>query len=227
MDVHAQLTAVARGLETKEVDGVRSYVQTLAQTYPSPIDDVWDAVTTAERIPRWFLPVSGDLRLGGHYQFEGNAGGEIRSCDPPSAGAAGYSVTWGNGMGEPAIVNVRLTALDASSTRFELENVAAADSIPEGFWEQFGPSATGLGWDSGLLGLASYVGGGDGGITPEEGQAWLATDEGKSFLRGSADAWAAAHMADGASAEFATAAATTTYNLYTGEVPSDEAAAGV
>jgi len=227
MDVPAQLTAVARGLKTTEVDGVHSYVQTLAQTYPSPIDDVWDAVTSAERIPRWFLPVSGDLRLGGRYQFEGNAGGEIRSCDPPSAGSAGYSVTWGNGMGEPAIVNVRLTAVDTSSTRFELENVAAVDSIPEGFWEQFGPSATGLGWDSGLLGLASYFGGGEDGISPEEGQAWLATDEGKSFLRGSADAWATAHIADGATVEFANAAATTTYNMYTGEVPPDEAAAEV
>jgi len=39
MDVNAQLKAVARGIETKEVDGVLSYVQTLAQTYPSPIDD--------------------------------------------------------------------------------------------------------------------------------------------------------------------------------------------
>ena len=31
------------------------------------IDDVWDACTNPERIPRWFLPVSGDLRLGGRY----------------------------------------------------------------------------------------------------------------------------------------------------------------
>lgn len=77
MDVNAQLNAVARRIETKEVDGVLSYVQTLAQTYPSALDDVWDAVTSAERIPRWFLPVSGDLRLGGRFQFEGNAGGEI------------------------------------------------------------------------------------------------------------------------------------------------------
>ena len=220
MDVNAQLNAVERDIETKEVDGVLSYVQTLAQTYPSPIDDVWDAVTTAERIPRWFLPVSGDLRLGGHYQFEGNAGGEIRSCTPPSAGSAGYTVTWGNGMGEPAIVHVRLTALDASSTRFELENVAAVDAIPEGFWEQYGPSATGLGWDSGLLGLASYFGGGEEGISPEEGQAWLATDEGKSFLRGSADAWAAAHIKDGAAPEVANAGARPTYDLYTGVHPT-------
>lgn len=222
VDVDAQLNAVERGIQTKDVDNVRSYVQTLAQTYPSPIDDVWDAVTSAERIPRWFLPVSGDLRLGGTYQFEGNAGGEIVRCEPPVDGRAGYTVTWGNGMGDPAIVHVRLTAVDAASTRFELENVAAADSIPEGFWEQFGPSATGMGWDSGLLGLASYFSGGEDGISPEEGQAWLATDEGKSFLRGSADAWARAHIADGADPEVANAAATTTYGMYTGEVPLAE-----
>jgi Activator of Hsp90 ATPase homolog 1-like protein len=178
---------------------------------------VWDAVTTAERIPRWFLPVSGDLRVGGHYQLEGNAGGEIRSCDPPSGGSAGYTLTWGTGMGEPAIVHVRLTALGAASTRFELENVAAVDSIPDGFWEQFGPSATGMGWDSALLGLASYFGG--NGISPEEGQAWLATDEGKSFLRGSADAWASEHIADGTEPDVVHAAATTTYRMYTGELP--------
>jgi len=217
MDVSAQLDAVARGIETKEVDGVLSFVQTLSQTYPSPIGDVWDAVTTAERIPRWFLPVSGDLRVGGHYQLEGNAGGEIRSCDPPSAGSAGYTLTWGTGMGEPAIVHVRLTALDAASTRVELENIAAVDSVPDGFWEQFGPSATGMGWDSVLLGLALYVGG--EGMSPEEGQAWLATDEGKSFLRGSADAWAREHIATGAEPDVANTAATNTYRLYIGEIP--------
>ena len=43
------LDAVERGLKTKDVDGVRSYVQTLSQTYPSPIDDVWDAMTSVER----------------------------------------------------------------------------------------------------------------------------------------------------------------------------------
>ena len=226
MDVNAQLEAVTRGIETREVDGVLSYVQTLAQTYPSSIDDVWEAVTTAERIPRWFLPVSGDLRLGGTFQFEGNAGGEIRACDPPSGGSAGYTVTWGNGMGEPAIVHVRLTAVDATSTRFELENVAAADAIPEGFWDQFGPSATGMGWDSGLLGLASYFDGGQDGISPEDAAAWVATDEGRSFMRGSADRWAAQHIADGADPAIAEAAATATYALYTGEAAPTEQLGG-
>ena len=90
VDVNAQIAAVNRGLQTMDVDGEPARVQTLAQTYPSPIDDVWDAVTTADRIARWFLPVSGDLRLGGHFQLEGNAGGEVQECAPPADGAAHY-----------------------------------------------------------------------------------------------------------------------------------------
>ena len=222
VDVNAQIDAVTRRIETKQVDGAPAYVQTLAQTYPSPIDDVWNAVTSAERIPRWFLPISGELRLGGSYQFEGNAGGEIRSCDPPAGGVAGYTVTWGMGMGEPAIVNVRLVEVDASSTRLELENVATEASIPEGFWEQFGPSATGIGWDQGLLGLALHFAGGPGGIAPEEAAAWVMTDEGTSFMRRSADAWAAAQQLDGAAPEAAMAAADRTYGMYTGELPPPE-----
>ena len=64
VNIAAQLGAVDRGIRTTDVDGVPSYVQTLSQSYPSPIDDVWEAVTTVERIGRWFLPVSGDLENG-------------------------------------------------------------------------------------------------------------------------------------------------------------------
>ena len=221
MDVNAQIAAVARGLETKEVDGVLSYVQTLSQTYPAPLDDLWDAVTSAERIPRWFLPISGDLRVGGTYHLEGNVSGEVRRCDPPSGGSAGFTVTWGDGE-DPAIVHIRLIEVDAASTRFELENIASVVSLPDGVWEQFGPSATGMGWDSGFLGLASYFNGGQDGISPEDAAAWVATDEGKAFMRGSADAWAAAHEADGAEPTIAKAAADTTYSMYVGETEPPE-----
>ena len=67
VDVQRQLDAVTRGVTTGERDGAETRVQTLAQTYPAPIEDVWDAVTT-DRIGRWFLPISGDLRLGGRRQ---------------------------------------------------------------------------------------------------------------------------------------------------------------
>ena len=65
MDIDAQIDAVDRALTTGTRDGAETHVQTLAQTYRAPIDDVWDAFTSAERLPRWFLPVSGELRLGG------------------------------------------------------------------------------------------------------------------------------------------------------------------
>jgi hypothetical protein len=216
MDVNAQIAATDREVSTPEVAGALLYAQTLARTYPSPIDDVWDAVTSAERIPRWFLPVSGDLRLGGTYQLEGNAGGEIRSCEPPAGGRASYSVTWGMG-GEPAIVTVRLTAVDAGGTRLELDSVVAADALPPGMWETYGPGATGIGFELGLLGLALHVEG-DASVTPETAAAWQVSAEGKSLTRRAADAWAKAHIASGESEEKAQAAADATYAFYTGGV---------
>ena len=220
VDVNAQIQAVARGVQTTEVDGEPARVQTVAQTFPAPIEDVWDAVTTADRIARWFLPVSGDLRLGGRYQLEGNAGGEVQECLPPSSGAAHYRITWVYGGGGDTWVTVRLAALSDSATELELEHIAKVADVPEELWAQFGPSATGIGWDSGFLGLALHLGSAADGPTPEEGAAWMLSYEGKAFSRGSADAWAAAHMEDGADDETARSAAERTYLMYTGQVES-------
>ena len=85
-------------------------------TYDAPIEDVWDALTDPERIGRWFLPISGDYRLGGRYQFEGNAGGEIVACERPHR----LRVTWVYGeAASPADVSeveLRLSPSTPSST---------------------------------------------------------------------------------------------------------------
>ena len=47
-------------------------------------------MTNGERIPRWFLPVSGELGPGGRYQLEGNAGGVITVCERQSH----FALTW-------------------------------------------------------------------------------------------------------------------------------------
>ena len=83
MDVGKMVGAVTRWSAPGEIDGRPARVVVAQRRYAGTIDEVWDALTNAERIPRWFLPVSGDLRLGGRYQFQGNAGGEITACDPP------------------------------------------------------------------------------------------------------------------------------------------------
>ena len=74
---------VDRKLEEVERDGRKAKVVTASRTYATTPEDLWDAVTSLERIGRWFLPISGDLRVGGRYQFEGNDGGEVLSCEPP------------------------------------------------------------------------------------------------------------------------------------------------
>ena len=84
-------------------------------------------------------------------------------------------------------------------------------------WDAYGPSATGMGWDSGLLGLSLHLG--DPDARPEDPMAWQVSDEGKRFMRGLADAWAVAHQADGAEPDAAAAAATATYLMYVGEAP--------
>ena len=209
MDIDAQIAAVDRGLTDGTRDGAVTRVQTLAQTYAAPIDDVWDALTSVERIPRWFLPVTGDLRLGGRYQVEGNAGGTVQTCDAPNS----YGVTWEFGGGVTWLT-VRLSAVDETHTRVELEHVALADDLGAEMWEQFGPSATGIGWDGALLGLSQHLTTGE--IRPDNSAEWLQSDEGRRFQRLSADRWAAAHEASGADAATARRAADTTYAAYTG-----------
>lgn len=216
MDVLRQLGAVSRGVRTEEIDGEASTVQTLEQVYPSPVADVWDAVTSAERIARWFMPVTGDLRLSGDYQLEGNAGGRVLECSPPSGDSASYRVTWEFGGGVTWLT-VRLTA-EGQGTRLELEHVARTADVPAEMTEIFGPGATGVGWDGGLLGLARHLSGsGEAGMDPETLNAWAASDEGRSFYRGAADAWAHAAIANGVESTKAQAQADATFGFYTGE----------
>ncbi|WP_309126963.1 SRPBCC domain-containing protein [Microbacterium sp.] len=216
VDVQKQADAVTRELRTEDADGHQAHVQTLAQEYPSGIDDVWEAVTAGERIARWFLPVSGDLRLGGRYQLERNAGGEVLECRAPSRGEAGYRVTWEYG-GSVSWLAVRLTALGDERTRLELEHTARTADVPAQMWNMFGPGATGVGWDQALLGLALHLGALEGSVTPADAAEWQLSDEGRSFTRRVADRWAAAHIAAGADAEVARRAAEATYGFYTGQ----------
>src|SRR5690606_16317029 len=72
-DVDPQISAVDRRLGSRERDGREAKVVTISQAFDTDVEDLWQACTTAERLARWFAPVSGDLRLGGRYRIEGNA----------------------------------------------------------------------------------------------------------------------------------------------------------
>jgi uncharacterized protein YndB with AHSA1/START domain len=93
------------------------------------------ACTTADRIGRWFMPVTGDLRLGGKYQLEGNAGGEILSCEPPRR----LRVTWVMGEGAASEVEVRLSPGDGAENVLEPAHTAVVDPAS---WTKYGPGAS-------------------------------------------------------------------------------------
>jgi uncharacterized protein YndB with AHSA1/START domain len=209
IDVAQQINAVRRqvGKRVLEAGEARSVV--VSQSYPAAVDDVWDACTNPERIPRWFLPVSGELKLGGHYQLEGNAGGVIERCDPPKS----FAATWEYG-GEVSWIEVRLTGEGDRRTRFELEHIALVDDER---WAEFGPGAVGVGWDLGLIGLALHLEGGAASVDPQKVAAWTASDDGKRFITLSSEQWGQANSAAGfADKESARAAADRTTAFYTG-----------
>src|SRR4028119_2076153 len=104
-DVAAQINAVRRHVGNRVLEAGEARTLTISQTYDASVEDLWDACTNAERIPRWFLPIEGDLRVNGRYQFTGNASGTIERCDPPTS----FSATWECG-GEVSWIEVRLTS---------------------------------------------------------------------------------------------------------------------
>ncbi|MCY4616493.1 MAG: SRPBCC domain-containing protein, partial [Chloroflexi bacterium] len=104
IDIAGYLGAVERSVSELEVEGQPARAVTIARTFATTVDDLWDAVTNGERIPRWFLPISGELALGGRYQFEGNAGGTITECERSSL----LALTWEFG-GDVSWVEVRLS----------------------------------------------------------------------------------------------------------------------
>ncbi|MCP9948474.1 MULTISPECIES: SRPBCC family protein [Actinomadura] len=208
IEVTGQINAVRRKVGERVLEAGTARTSTVSQVYDTGVEDLWDAVTNPERIPRWFLPISGELRLGGRYQIEGNASGTIETCDPPK----GFSATWEYG-GQTSWIEVRLTPEQDGRSRFELEHIAHVD---DGMWDQFGPGAVGIGWDMALLGLALHLA--TGKNAPEEvGPDWSTTDEGKEFTRQSGEAWREAHVESGADEAVARACADRTIGAYTGE----------
>jgi uncharacterized protein YndB with AHSA1/START domain len=208
IDAQEQINAVRRSVGSRVLEAGEARTSTISQVYAADVDDVWDACTSAERIPRWFLPVSGDLRLHGRYELEGNASGTITACDPPHR----FAATWEYG-GTTSWIEVRLSPDAGGGTRFELEHVAHVD---DEMWAQFGPGATGVGWDLSLLAFKLHL---ETDIDPREVVAWTVSAEGKRFVTLSSEGWFDANVANGADAFEARAAADRTTAAYT-EDPS-------
>ncbi len=209
-DVERHLGKVDRSVADLEKDGKPARAVILSRSYDTNIADLWDALTTAERIPRWFLPIEGDLRKDGHFQFTGNAGGEITECDPP----AHLGATW-EMQGEVSWIEVRLAAEGNDRARLTLTHTALVSP----FWDQFGPGAVGVGWELGLVGMDLHLS--DPNAPKIDEAVFAKSQEGTAFMRQSASAWGEADIARGEDPAQARAAAHNTANFYTGQTPDE------
>ena len=209
IDVEHHISSVERRVGSRTLEAGEARTITIARVYETPPEDMWDVCTDPERIARWFLPISGDLRPGGRFAFEGNASGTIERCEPPHS----VDATWEYG-GQVSWIELRLTPEPEGRTRFALEHIAHVD---DELWAQFGPGAVGIGWDGGFLGLTLYLTG--DGAPPDRAavEAWQASEDGHRFHALASERWAEASIAAGTPAAEAEAAAARSTDFYTGE----------
>jgi len=212
MDVTSEIRATARQVAARSVDAGDARAVVIVRTYPTDLLDMWDACTNPERIARWFLPVSGDLRVGGRFELTGNASGTIEHCDPPS----NFRATWEFG-GATSWIELRLTAVGEDATRLELEHIAVVD---DDTWAKFGPGAVGIGWELGLTGLGHHLAG-EGPLDPAAAQAWAVSEEGRRFVTESSERWSEAAVAAGTDPDTARDWGARTAAFYTGQPVPD------
>ena len=208
IDVARIAGLVRREVRHFEREGRAASVVVASRVYATDVDDLWHAVTSKERIPRWFLPIEGELQLNGRFQFKDNAGGTITACAAPTA----VSATWEFG-GDTSWIAVTLAA-EAKGTRLTLEHTAFTDNP---HFAKYGPGAVGIGWDMGLLGLHLYIEEGGNFVTQAEAMAWAMSDNGKSYQRQSNDGWCDADVKAGRAASDARDRADNTIKAYLGE----------
>lgn len=142
-----------RELIHREIGAGPARAARMRREFDAPIADVWNACTDPQRLERWFLPVSGDLRRGGSFNIAGVAGGEIVRCEPPHL----VAVTWIHEDWAADEVELRLTALGPDRTELEIEH--ATINTTNEFRGKLVDAITNMGggWEPCLVSLDMYL----------------------------------------------------------------------
>jgi uncharacterized protein YndB with AHSA1/START domain len=206
-DITADLRAVDRQTGARTTPAGEGHTVVLRRRYAAAVEDVWEAITDPQRVGRWFLPVSGDFRLGGSYQLEGNAGGTILRCERPHLLRLSWVMGEAPAEDGASEVEVRLVAVAPGETELVLDHAAV---VPAEMWDEYGPGAVGVGWDLTLLGLAMYL----RGEAIADHDTWEASPEARGFSAASSAAWGEAWRAAGAPDEAVARAVRNTTAFY-------------
>lgn len=201
-----ELDAVARSID---VIGEPEHValrQSLRRGFAAPAEEVWAALTRADRLGQWFGRVDGTLEPGGAYAIDGDAAGTVLECTTLRR----LALTWESGGSASDVV----VEVDAGEERTDVRLLHAAD-IPREQWARYGAGAGGVGWDLALLSLRRHLE--EGATQPLESTPWIGSEEARSFLADSARRWGDVSIEAGCEVGEARAAAERTRAFYLGE----------
>jgi uncharacterized protein YndB with AHSA1/START domain len=112
----------ARAIGHRRIAAGEARTAIIRRWYDAAIEDVWDACTTPGRIARWFLPVTGELRLGGTFHLKGNASGEVLHCEPPRL----LRVSWAYDNRPTDEVELRLSPGADGTTLLEIKHASVS-----------------------------------------------------------------------------------------------------
>jgi uncharacterized protein YndB with AHSA1/START domain len=110
-------------LRRRTIPAGEARVAVFTRTYATTVEDLWDACTNPERLRRWYVPVTGDLRLGGTIQQVNMGSGTIVECEAP------HRLKLSLGSGGVDEIEVRLAAgpQDGTAT-LELQHATTLDT---------------------------------------------------------------------------------------------------
>ena len=105
--------------------------------YATSVADVWDAVTSADRLARWMAPYRGELRLGGRWEALNSDGsvfstGTITACEPPHR----YVTSWEYEGEDQSQVTVTVSE-HPEGARLELEHEHLKDRGYGAGWQAY------------------------------------------------------------------------------------------
>jgi len=211
IDVARWVAETNRDVRRGADSGGGGHAAVLRRSYDTTVENVWGALTDPKRLEQWFLPVSGDLRLGGTFQLQDNAHGEILECDPPRL----LRVSWKYGDMAPNEVVARVSEAPGGGAVLELEHASPADADEApGFILGVGP-----GWDPALVALGTLL----QGEVPDK-TWWQTSPEARELIEQSIQAWATElNDSDIASPKVVSEAADATREMYLGSPPAAEA----
>ena len=124
---------------------------TLVRSYSATAAEVWNALTTPERIARWYGTIVGTppRAVGDEFEVEIGEGMIRRALLESCAAPSGLSYTWWSGDGDPGLVTIRLDAIADDETRLTVQH----DRLRPHRMTQYGG-----GWEQNLVALAGVLG---------------------------------------------------------------------